>query len=313
MQKISRLTKNSTYFLGVMFVVFQFFLAKNAYAQSDTLFMPPKNPLVIHNCSDIFKKRYWHLFIRPLVSIQKGTIYKDNDFYFAIKSAPGFQFGGNVSFGLPKRFALETGFNVEVNYFKFENGIRQNFVLNNVGMMTKINSFNLLAFIIPVYCSYRIPIYNKKNNFFIETKLGLDLKLGQPQPTTSEDYAQLSDSSFLFVSYINKGWNTQNLQKTNHPQFSASIVSGIGFNFILKNQRILHFQIIGTYNPFINDNGTITFVPDSPYEKVIPFRNYINTLGFELNYRFTKYPKRQKGFKASLKEEYRSKPIRELR
>lgn len=296
----------------LLWVLLLFYFAK-ATAQQDTIYNLEKSAKIYqpNNYDDIFKKRYWHLFIRPLVSIQKGTIYKDNDFCFAVKSAPGFQFGGNISFGIPKRFALETGFNVEVNYFNYYASTRKNYYNGNAESNAFSNDLNYLGFIAPIYVNYRIPINNKKNNFFIEAKLGFDLKYGITSKLWVSNYAEMPDSFFLFTSYINKGGNDPKIGVKY--SVSASIVAGIGFNFILKNQRILHFQIIGTYNPFINDNGTITFVPDSPYEKVIPFRNYINTLGFELNYRFTKYPKRQKGFKASLKEEYRRKPVRELK
>lgn len=312
MQKISWLTKNSTYFFGVMFVVFQFLLAKNAYTQSDTLYMPVKKPIVIHNYSEIFKKRYWNFLIRPLVSIQKGKVYKDSEYSLSILSAPGVQFGWMINFGLPKRFSLQTGANIELNYFSYHLTMQKSNAYYSIAENQKSTYINYWAIVLPVYASYRIPVYNKKHNLFFDVKAGLDIKWGGLFGLEESSKQYDFNNNYVYTFYVNK--NLDNLKISGQNKFSASVVAAVGVNYILKNQRILNFQITGSFNPVIkNDFGTVTFFPDYPYKKVIPFNNYISTLGFEINYLFTKYPKRQKGFKASLKEEYRSKPIRELR
>lgn len=275
-------SKSNPCHLVLAWVIFILFF--NSTSNAQTAYIEVK-----HNYSEIFKKRYWNFFIRPLVSFQKGNYYKDKDFSFSLKSAPGFQFGWMMNFGLPKHFAIQTGINVEVNYIHIVYSVREDFFRKNIASVFNERTDNFLGFVLPVYLSYKIPFYNKNNNFFIEPKIGIDIKYGSSSKVSSESYSIIDDTLLLQTAFLNKGWDNNKIG-TGY-RLTASFVVGCGFNFILKNQRILNFQFFGTYNPFIKDYGTMTFIPGSPYEKKIPFRYHYNSLGFELNYLFTKYPK----------------------
>lgn len=303
---------NITPCVGVMLVFIAFFFTQKSYAQIDTTFLPSKKQVVAHNYSEIFKKRYWNFLIRPLVSIQKGKVYQDSEYSLAIRSAPGVQFGWMMNFGLPKRFSIQSGLNVELNYFSYHLKMQKSNSYFSISENKKATYINYWALVLPVYVSYRIPVYNKKNNLFFDIKTGLDIKWGGlfflEDKSLQYDYR----NNYVYTFYLNK--NDKNLKTSGQTKFSTSVVAAVGVNYILKNQRILNFQITGSFNPVLkNDFGTVTFFPDYPYKKVVPFNNYISTLGFEINYLFTKYPKRQKGFKATLKDEYRRKPVREMK
>ncbi|MGB0886097.1 MAG: hypothetical protein ACPGR5_06700 [Chitinophagales bacterium] len=270
-------------------LVWIFCLTFSSFSYAQEVEYATEKSVVKHNYEQIFKKRYWNFFIRPLMSIQKGVYYKDDNLLFRLNPAPGFQFGGMINFGLPKHFSIQTGLNIEVNYFSFMYRMEENYMFNNFLVDTKISWFNYMAYVLPIYAGYKIPFSNKKNNFFIETKLGFDLKFGGASLYSSESYSGVpGDPNTKLLVFLTNDWSNPKFGR--NMQFTSSIVAAIGFNYILKDQRVINFQIIGSYNPFIVDKGTITFLPDTQQEKIIPFRNYFNTLGLEINYMFSKRP-----------------------
>lgn len=254
-----------------------------------------------HYYPDIFKKKYWNFFIRPSITFQNFQRYRYNDFSFNLKPTEGYQFGWNINIGLPKQFSIQIGVNAELSYFDYR--ITGNLYGQGIMSNNNVKDIVFIGYIVPVYVCYRIPVYNAKRNFFIEPKLGFDVTFGASSSWTDD--------------YYNMNWTTGTITRTvsldkgeHNPKigvyrFSASIVIGIGFNFILKNQRVLNVQVMGTYNPFINDYGTVTFMPNSPEAKTIPFRYQYNSLGIEINYLFTKYPKHSSKRKR-LQNEYRN-------
>lgn len=276
---------NSYRFLAV-WVLFLCF-SNVAYTQTLKSSKLITKELVKHDFEQIFKKTYWNFVFRPSMSIQKGVYYKDDDFLFNLKPAPDLTFGWMINIGLPKHFFIQTGINYNIKYVRYSYRLRENVFNENieVGSRTRFSNYN--GYVLPIYTGLNIPIISLKNNFFIQPKIGLDINFGVPVAYEGVFLSgALDDPNTEQLVFLTSYYYNPQLK----PKFSASFVAGIGFNYILKDQRIINFQIIGSYNPFIVDKGAMTFLPGTTQEKVIPFRNHFNSLGFEVNYLFSKRP-----------------------
>lgn len=226
---------------------------------------------------------------RSQIVFQKGNYYKDDDFMFSLKTTHGFQFGWMINIGLPKHFFLQTGINYELMNLKYKYFIREGVFKNNFEVDSRSTFHSYNTYVLPIYTGYNIPIKTKKNSFFIQPKIVVDLKYGIGGIYIVDTYiGELNAPNTFLISSLSNYENNP-LNGVKH-EFSASFVAGIGFNYILKDQRIINFQIIGSYNPFIVDKGEMIFLPGTSQEKIVPFRNYFNSLGFEMNYLFSKRP-----------------------
>jgi hypothetical protein len=248
--------------------------------QGDTLNNSPQKI----DYEQIFSTNHWNFLIRPVVHFPGSAHFSNPQLQFDIKPTAGVQFGWMYQFNIKKGWGIQTGLNIELGWQSFKAYMPasyQGFSYNgayvndyNVGKY-----FDLLSYVLPIYAVYRLPINDKKNRFFMDFKLGADVKYGN---SFGVDYAETYTDPVLGPEQTFH--YSQNEHKfTIYPSIHASA----GVNYILPNKKVLNLEVVGNFSPFYADRGTFSFVPGSTKEVSGNYTRHYNYIGFELNYIFT--------------------------